>query len=170
MNPKDQLKLMLCMLLFFALFLAIGYARAAEKGNLQIHLASEHSSGCDTCNEANYGFGYIGAGEGTRFVGGYYTNSWFQDSFYAGVNWRLMGSHSISVSVVGITGYTGTTEGAEDAMLFGEVLPMPLLHIDLGPGLKHLNLWPQRAEITPFVTYAPTQDGGVALLSLNHRF
>lgn len=169
MTPRDLRNFVLGLALFLVIAFSIHAARAAE-GNLQLHIASEHSGGCETCNEANWGIGYLGSGPGTRLVAGYYTNSWFRDSFYVGGNWRLFGSNAISVSIVGVTGYRGTSETVDEYLIAGEFMPLPLAHVNLGPALKRMQLWPGKASVTPAITYAPTQDGGVYLFSLNHRF
>lgn len=125
-------------------------APAAAAESYQLHLVSKHADSGDH-NEENYGIGYRGDGRSAP-VAGYYTNSLFRDSFYAGWNWRLPWRLSATGAVV--TGYTG----ASSKLIGGELLPLPMLH------------WrPLNAPVTPMVSYVPTDEGGVVLLSINIR-
>lgn len=141
--------------LIFILFLL--FSVPAWSWSTQLHIASEHASGCDTCNERNYGIGFI-RDRSIDWVGGYYTNSWFRDSFYIGANFKFI-DKVISVSTVGISGYIGTSEKVDKYSLFGELMPIPLIHWTVFPN----------SSVSPMITYAPTTDGGVTLLSINLR-
>lgn len=150
----------------FWLTVAVGLAvvfliDTARADSFQIHLVSEHASGCDRCNEENWGLGYIGGPGpfGVRPSFGYYTNSWFRDSFYAGGNLPLGRSYSVTAGFV--SGYQGTSTKTS-----GELLPLVMGHANAGPALRRLGLWPLD-RVDPVLTYAPTQDGGVILFSLS---
>lgn len=136
----------------FVLLLLLGAPACA--GSIQIHLVSQHAGESTKLNQDNYGIGWTGDGDIAPTVG-YYTNSWFRDSVYAGFTFRP--SRAVSFSLVGVTGYKGTSDSADRFMLDGGIMPMPMLHWLVLPD----------REISPLLTFAPTQDGGVVLLSIN---
>lgn len=129
--------------------LAVGLALVAlpvSADSLQIHLQSDHADGCETCNERNLGIGWRGDG---RFAptAGYYKNSWDKDSFYGGMNYRFVGGLSGGLGIV--TGYRDITSNG--------VFLMPMVHWEVMPN----------SQISPMLTWIPTLDGGVGLLSIN---
>lgn len=121
--------------------------------SLQIHLASEHSNGCGTCNERNYGIGWTGEGN-IRPTFGYYHNSWFRDSFYGGVNFRV--SRYFSFSTILVSGYSESLDG--EYVIGGELLPIPVVHYRV-----------LDKRVSPMLSYVPTPDGGVMLFSVDWR-
>lgn len=138
----------------------------AGAGEWQIHLVSEHAGHKSHLNEENYGLGYVGDGDVLREMipacewlrcrgtVGYYTNSWFRDSLYAGVNFPLGGGWSVSGVLV--SGYRGVNDQSDRYLIGGELLPLPLIHLDLAPS----------RDVSPVLSLAPTRDGGVVLLSI----
>lgn len=117
--------------------------------SFQIHLESKHANGCETCNEKNYGIGWRGEGQIAPTLG-YYENSWFKDSFYAGLSFNVISGVHVTTAVV--SGYQGATNTTN-----GELLPLVMGHWVILPN----------SRISPMISYAPTQDGGVTLLSIN---
>ena len=141
-------------LIALALLCVSMLASPVHAGSIQLHLASKHAGHHPQLNERNWGFGWTGDGA-IAPTAGYYTNSWFLDSFYAGVHFRY--SSHWSTSFLGVTGYKGTSQQNDHMLIGGEIMPMPLLHFIP---------WPNH-RISPMLSYAPTQDGGVVLLSVN---
>lgn len=123
---------------------AISNPACADDGSIQLHTASKHSDGCDTCNERNYGFGYVGSTEGLTYTVGYYRNSHFNDSWYAGTTYNF--NPYLKATVAGVTGYE------ED------VLP-----------LIFLSYRPLKGDTSPVISLAPTTDGAVVLLSVDFK-
>lgn len=123
--------------------------------NVQFHIESEHASGCETCNESNFGIGYRGDGK-LALTGGYYTNSWFRDSFYVGLNYSVNPYLSFTGALV--SGYAGTSDGVDNILIAGELLPVPIIHWRI-----------LDRKVSPMLSYTPTPDGGVMLFSLDYR-
>ena len=131
------------------------YPEDSKAGSVQIHAVSEHSSGCETCNEQNLGLGWRGDGAFAPMAG-FYDNSCGKISVYGGANLRVIGG--LSLSGVGVSGYDGCI--SEDAMVGREMLVTPMVHYVPG----------YRAPVSPMLTWAPNEKGGVVLFSINVRY
>lgn len=149
LQSKGPLRGWFCIGLLAVLFV-VGESKA---GSVQIHAVSEHSSGCETCNEQNLGLGWRGDGAFAPMAG-FYDNSCGKISVYGGANLRVIGG--LSLSGVGVSGYDGCID--EDSMIGREMLITPMVH------------WTTRAPVGPMLTWAPNEKGGVVLFSINVRY
>jgi len=109
--------------------------------SVQLHTVSHHVDNAGA-NETNTGIGYTASG----YSVGYFRNSQDRGSVYAGRRFRL-NSH-VSATLGAATGYNTSTG----------LLP-----------LASLSVRPFDTRVSPVLTYQPTQNGGVFLLSLDLR-
>jgi len=95
-----------CML---AAAMLLGGSPAALAGSIQLHLHSKHwSAATEKRNEENWGIGWRGDGQWAPMLG-YYTNSYFKRSVYAGASFES--DPGIYLSVLAVSGYQHTSAG-----------------------------------------------------------
>ena len=87
-----------------ALFMSAMAISTAHADSLQIHTASIHS-GQSSYNEQNFGLAYrYQKSEDVSYQLGYYVNSYYNDTFYASVNYTPFHYENVSVGAFGGVG------------------------------------------------------------------